>query len=219
MPWLFYSALPFLYLLLAWLMVHQAVQFLDEHYGPALTSVQRLTVMVGFITVVNVILRQSATGMSNGDVLRQSLLFAWGIPLVLLDWRCYWLPLRFTNGFWLNGLFLTLLPGSPVTLLASLAGSAGTFAALWAFRALANRAGGEERVGLGDVHLIAGLAAWYSWEMSCLLSAAGLFLLSVAALASRQRTLPYAPWLFMLLACVAVGFPQLIQGNFYNVIF
>lgn len=216
---LIYPALLLLCLLLAWLMVRQAVQFLDEYSGPALTWFQQLTVVAGFVAVILVmVLRQSTTGMSNADVLRLSLLFAWGIPLVLLDWRCYWLPLRFTSGFWLSGLLLTLLPASPVTLLASLAGSTGMFAALWVFRALANRAGGEERLGLGDVHLIAGLAAWYGWEMSCLLSAAGLFLLLVSALASRQRTLPCAPWLFAFLAGVALFHPQLLTGHLYDVI-
>lgn len=216
MPWPIYPALLLLCLLLAWLMVRQAAQFLEEHAGPALTGFQQLTVVAGFVAVILVmVLRQHATGISLADVLRLSLLFAWGIPLVLLDWRCFWLPLRFTSGFWLSGLLLTCLPASPVTLLASLAGSGGMFAALWVFRVLANRAGGEERIGLGDVHLIAGLAAWYGWEMSCLLSAAGLFLLLASALASRQRSLPCAPWLFTVLATVAMGLPQLLQGKIF----
>lgn len=216
MPWPFYPVLLALCLLLAWLMVRQAVQFLDDYAGPALTGFQQLTVVVGFVAVILVMVqRQHVTGISPGGVLRLSLLFAWGIPLVLLDWRCFWLPLRFTSGFWLSGLLLTCLPASPVTLLASLSGSAGMFAALWVFRALANRAGGEERIGLGDVHLIAGLAAWYGWEMSCLLSAAGLFLLLVSALASRQRSLPCAPWLFTVLAAVTMGLPQLLQGKIF----
>lgn len=219
MPWPFYPALLVLCLLLAWLMVRQAVQFLDDYAGPALTRFQQLILVAGFVAVILVmVLRQRATGISHADMLRLSLLFAWGIPLVLLDWRCFWLPLRFTSGFWLSGLLLTSLPASPVTLLASLAGSAGMFAALWVFRALANRAGGEERIGLGDVHLIAGLAAWYGWEMSCLLSAAGLLLLLVLALATRQRTLPCAPGLFVLLASLALFHPLLLTGHFYDVI-
>ena len=219
MPWLIYPALLLLCLLLAWLMVRQAAQFLEEYAGPALTQLQQITVVAGFVTVILVmVLRQRSTGISNADVLRLSLLFTWGIPLVLLDWRCFWLPLRFTSGFWLSGLLLTCLPASPVTLLASLAGSGGMFAALWVFRALANRAGGEERIGLGDVHLIAGLAAWYGWEMSCLLSAAGLCLLLVSALASRQRTLPYTPWLFVFLTSLALFHPLLLTGHFYDVI-
>lgn len=210
-------ALPVVCVLAARQLTGQARAFLLAHRGPALPpSLQGGITLLFTLLVCALWLQYVIAGASLAGTLRNSLLLAWGIPLVTLDVLCYWLPLCFTTGFWLSGLLLTQLPGSPLTLLSSLAGSAGMFVALWGFRALANRCRGDERVGLGDVHLIAGLAAWSGWEVACLLSAAAFLLLSVSSLVSRQYTLPVAPWLFALLAVVAVGCPQLIQGHAYG---
>lgn len=219
MPSLIYPALLLLCLLLAWLMVRQAAQFLEEYAGPALTRLQQITVMVGFVAVILVmVLRQHATGISHADALRLSLLFAWGIPLVLLDWRCCWLPLRFTNGFWLSGLLVSLLPGCPVTLPAALSGSLTIFATLWLLRRLSQKLSGREGLGLGDVHLLAGLTAWAGVLPACLLGGAGFLLSLLAAVSIRPRAVPYAPWLFVLLASLALLHPLLLTGHFYDVI-
>ena len=213
-------ALPVACVLVARQLTGQARAFLLSHRGPALPpSLEGSITLLFTLLLCALWLPYVIAGASLTGTLRNSLLLAWSIPLVTLDVLCYWLPLCFTTGFWLSGLLLTQLPGSPLTLLSSLAGSAGMFAALWGFRALANRRRGDEGVGLGDVHLIAGLAAWYGWEVACLLSAAAFLLLSVSSLVSRQYTQPVAPWLFALLATVAVGYPQLIQGNLYDILF
>ncbi|WP_436883020.1 prepilin peptidase [Enterobacter asburiae] len=212
-------ALPVACVLVARQMTGLARTFLLAHRGPALPpSLQGGITLLFTLLVCALWLPYFIAGTSLAGTLRNSLLLAWGIPLVTLDVLCYWLPLCFTTGFWLSGLLLTQLPGSPVTLLSSLVGSAGTFVALRGLRAVANHYGSEERVGLGDVHLIAGLAAWYGWERASLLSAVAFLLLSVSALVSRQHTLPYAPWLFALLAGVTMGCPQLLTGNIYAVI-
>lgn len=197
----------------------QVRAFLQAHQGPALSRpLARGITLLFSLLVCTLWLQSLITGTPTAGALRHNLLLAWAIPLVTLDVLCCWLPLCFTTGFWLSGLLLTLLPGSPITPLLSLVGSAGMFVALRGLRAVANHYGSEERVGLGDVHLIAGLAAWYGWERACLLSAVAFLLLSVSALVSRQHTLPYAPWLFALLAGITVGYPQLLTGNVYDFI-
>jgi len=59
--------------------------------------------------------------------------------MVLLDMRNYWLPLRYTSGFWLTGLLFTFLPGSTITLTEALTGSIGMFMFLYAFHYGAKR--------------------------------------------------------------------------------
>lgn len=214
---LFLPALPVVCVLVARQLTGQARAFLQAHQGPALSRGLQGSITLLFTLLICALwLQYRLNSAPLAGTLRHSLLLAWGIPLVALDVLCYWLPLCFTTGFWLSGLLLTLLPGSPVSPEAALAGSAGMFAALRGLRALANQRRGDERVGLGDVHLIAGLTAWCGWEVACLLSAAAFLLLSVSSLLSRQYTLPVAPWLFALLAGVAVGCPQLISGNPYD---
>lgn len=217
---LYFTALPVLCALLVQPLIGQASAFLREHQGPPLHRTQRRAVTVLFSVLVCVLLfYRTANALTPDDTLKITLLLAWGVPLTLLDLRCHWLPLRFTHGFWLSGLLLTALPDSRVAFSAALLSSAGMFTALWLFRWTVNRLAGEERLGLGDVHLIAGLAAWFGWPLACLLSAGAFGLLFLAGCGCRQRALPYAPWLFALLAGLAGGFPQLLSGNVYDFLF
>ncbi|EQB0377710.1 prepilin peptidase [Serratia marcescens] len=191
-------------------LVHGAKQFLLKHDGPPLTRLQIRGVTIVFASTGTVLIATTALAdfpwLGTVKILG---LFAWGIPMVLLDMRNYWLPLRYTSGFWLTGLLLTCLPGSTITLTEALIGSIGMFMFLFAFHYAAKRVRGEEGFGLGDVHLIAALCAWFPWQLASVLSGCAFLLFIVGALLTRKNAQPYAPWLFALLAALAGSFPQL----------
>lgn len=191
-------------------LVHRAKQFLLEHDGPPLTRLQIRGVTLVFAGTGTVLIATTALAGSSWLCTVKILgLLAWGIPMVLLDMRNYWLPLRYTSGFWLTGLLFTFLPGSSLTLTEALTGSIGMFMFLYAFHYGAKRLRGEEGFGLGDVHLIAALCAWFPWPLASVLSGCAFLLFIVGALLTRKNAQPYAPWLFALLAGLAGCFPQL----------
>lgn len=207
-------------MLIARQMAEQASAFLREHHEAPLPRYLRLTIIIIFSVLVCVLLfRRTANELTPDDVIKIILLFSWGIPMVLLDLHRYWLPQRFTSGFWLSGLLLATTHDSRLSLFAALYSSASVFVCLLAFRAAVNRLRREERMGLGDVHLIAGLAAWFGWPLACLMSACAFFLLFLGAVICRRHVMPYAPWLFALMAGYAMLFPQLLSGNAYDFLF
>lgn len=187
----------------------QAREFLLEHDGPDLTRLQSMVISVIFICT-GMMLTLSALNqhITWSDAGRYVVLLAWGIPMVLLDMRNCWLPFRYTTGFWLSGLLFTLLPTGPLSLTQAITGSSVMFILLYAFHAIAWRLRGEEGFGLGDVHLIAALCAWFPWQQACVLSGWAFLLLVITALLTRKRAQPYAPWLFALLAIFAGNFSQ-----------
>lgn len=200
-------------------LVAQAKLFLHQHNAPPLNLMQRagvslifvlagtsllLTQMCSFLDLKGVPPNLNITGTA-----KCLLVLAWGIPMVLLDLRKCWLPLCFTNGFWISGLLFTFLPGSSQNLWQALAGSGGMFAFLYVLHAGAKRLYGEEGFGRGDVHLIAGLCAWFPWPLASLISGCGFLLFIVGALVTQKYAQPYAPWLFALLAAAAGFFPEL----------
>jgi prepilin signal peptidase PulO-like enzyme (type II secretory pathway) len=191
-------------------LVNQAKQFLLEHHGPPLTQLQIRSVTITFVGTGTVLIATTAlAGFPWLGAVKIIGLLAWGIPMVLLDMRNYWLPLRYTNGFWLTGLLFTCLPGSTLTLTEALTGSIGMFMFLYAFHYSAKSLRGEEGFGLGDVHLIAALCAWLPWQLASVLSGCAFLLFIVGALLTKKMAQPYAPWLFALLATLAGSSPQL----------
>lgn len=203
--------IPLLMLLLAMPLVVQAKQFLHVHDGEALTLLQVSGVMASFVLAgSSLLLFGLHSGVSPLSVGKCLTLLAWGIPMVLLDLRQCWLPLRFTSGFWVTGVLFTLLPGNTLSWWEALLGSGGMFLFLYAFYVGARwLRQGEDGFGLGDVHLIAALCAWLPWPLASLLSGCGFLLFIIGAVLTQKRTQPYAPWLFALLAGLAVCFPQL----------
>lgn len=191
-------------------LVHQARQFLHDQGGPPLTRLQIRAVTLTFASTGTVLVATTVwEGSSWWPTAKVLTLLGLGIPMVLLDMRNFWLPLRFTSGFWLTGLLFTLLPGSSLSLMAALIGSGGMFIFLYAFYLVAKRLRGEEGIGLGDVHLIAALCAWLPWSLASLLSGGAFLLFIVGALLTGKTAQPYAPWLFALLAGLTSGFPHL----------
>jgi leader peptidase (prepilin peptidase)/N-methyltransferase len=191
-------------------LVHGAKQFLLKHDGPPLTRLQVRGVTIVFAGTGTALIAATAlAGFSWWGTVKILGMLAWGIPMVLLDMRNYWLPLRYTSGFWLTGLLFTFLPGSTLTLMEALTGSMGMFMLLYAFHYGAKRLRGDEGFGLGDVHLIAALCAWFPWQLASVLSGCAFLLFIVGALLTKKTVQPYAPWLFALLAALAGCFPKL----------
>lgn len=192
-------------------LVHRAKKFLLEHDGPPLTRRQIRGVTIVFVGTGTALIATTAlVGHPWLGTVKILGLLAWGIPMVLLDLRNYWLPLRYTSGFWLTGLLFTVMPGSALTLTEALTGSICMFLFLYAFHYGAKHLRGEEGFGMGDVHLIAALSAWFPWQLASVLSGCAFLLFIVGALLTDKTAQPYAPWLFALLAVLAGSFPQLI---------
>lgn len=195
-------------------LVHRAKQFLLEHDGPPLTRLQVRCVAIVFAGAGSALIAATALkGYPWPGTFKMLVLMAWGVPMVLLDLRNYWLPLRYTSGFWLTGLLFTLMPGSALTLTEALTGSIGMFLFLYAFHYGAKHLRGEEGFGMGDVHLIAALSAWFPWQLASVLSGCAFLLFIVGALLTDKTAQPYAPWLFALLVVLAGSFPQLILSG------
>nr|WP_241389988.1 prepilin peptidase [Serratia grimesii]ULG12792.1 PilD [Serratia grimesii] len=189
-------------------LVNQAKQFLLEHHGPPLTQLQIRSVTITFIAPHFLFATTALAGFPWLGAVKIIGLLAWGIPMVLLDMRNYWLPLRYTNGFWLTGLLFTFLPESSLTITTALIGSGSMFIFLYAFHYGAKRLRGDEGFGMGDVHLIAALCAWLPWQLASLLSGCAFLLFIAGALLTNKSPQPYAPWLFALLAGLTGCFPH-----------
>lgn len=187
----------------------QARAFLLEHDGPCLTRLQTSGVAFVFLCTALLLIHSALNHhITWSDACRYIVLLAWGIPMVLLDMRNYWLPFRYTTGFWLCGLLFTFLPASPLTMIRAVLSSSVMFILLYFFHVIALRLRGEEGFGLGDVHLIAALCAWLPWKQACVLTGCAFLMLVTGALITRKPIQPYAPWLFALLAILAGKFSQ-----------
>jgi len=144
--------------------------------------------------------------------MRSLLLLVLAVPLTLTDLRCQWLPLRYTMTFWLGGLASAALPDAVLPLSEALPASIAAFALSGAVRWLASFRQREERMGLGDVYLMAGLCAWLPWRSACYAAAGGLLLCCLCAALTRQTSKPFAPALFGYLCGVCLFFPQQLAG-------
>lgn len=182
------------------LLVKQTQLFLLEHSGPTLTQLQIFSVTSIFICT-GLILAFCAlfNDISWFYISRGIILLAWGIPMVLLDVRNCWLPFRYTTGFWITGLLFTLLPESDLSLIGAICSSSVMFIMLYAFHTVALYLRGNEGFGVGDVHLIAAISAWFPWHVASLLSGYAFLCFVIGSLLTRQTEQPYAPWLFAIL--------------------
>lgn len=191
------------------LQAHRAGRFLRANHGPPLTwPIVLTTVLLYLLTAAWL----PALPLADSAVLRATALLVLAVPLTLTDLRCQWLPMRYTVAFWLGGLLSAVLPGAVVPWTAALAASVTAFALSGAARWLANFRQPEERVGLGDVYLMAGLCAWLPWRSACYAAAGGLLLCCFCAAVTRQPSKPFAPALFGYLCGVCLLFPQQLAG-------
>lgn len=193
------------------LQAHQAGRFLRTHDGPPLTW--RLMTPVALIYLLTAgWLLKLPPAVPESTALRSIVLLTMAVSLTLTDLRCQWLPMRYTVAFWLAGLVSAALPEAVLTLTQALTASVTAFALSGAVRWLANLHQAEERMGLGDVYLLAGLCAWLPWRTVCYAAGGGLLLCCLCAVLTRQTSKPFAPALFGYLCGVCLFFPQQLAG-------
>jgi leader peptidase (prepilin peptidase)/N-methyltransferase len=193
------------------LQAHQASRFLRTHDGPPLTWPLTIPVVLIYLLTTGWLLMQPPA-LPQPAMLRACCLLVLAIPLTLTDLRCQWLPMRYTMLFWLGGLASAALPGGIAAPVPALAASLIAFALTGAVRWLVNVYQNEERIGLGDVYLMAGLCAWLPWRSACYAAAGGLLLCCLCAAITRQPSKPFAPALFGYLCGVCIFFPQQLAG-------
>lgn len=193
------------------LQAHQASRFLRTHDGPPLTWPLTIPVVLIYLLTIGWLLMQPPA-LPQPAVLRACCLLVLAIPLTLTDLRCQWLPMRYTVLFWLGGLVSAALPGGIAAPVSAITASVVAFVLTGAVRWLVNLYRHEERIGLGDVYLMAGLCAWLPWRIACYAAAGGLLLCCLCAAVTRQPSKPFAPALFGYLCGVCLFFPQQLAG-------
>ncbi|HID3656870.1 TPA: prepilin peptidase [Serratia marcescens] len=194
------------FVLLAQPLVNQAREFLREKSGPGLVRWQIWAVSAVFSSTCTALIATTLfSDLTHWDTFRYLVLFGWAVPMTLLDLRNNWLPKEFTFPFWLCGVLFTWLPDAVQTSRNAILASALMFAALRFVHYLSLKIQGKEGIGLGDVYLISALCAWYPLQTATLITGIALVLFTLCALLTRQYTQPFAPWLFGLLALLAVG--------------
>ena len=193
------------------LQAHQASRFLRTFDGPPLTwSLLTPVALIYLLTSCWLLMLPPVVPFST--TLRSTALLALAVPLTLTDLRCQWLPMRYTVTFWVGGLISAALSDAVLPLAEALPASLAAFALSGIVRWLANVRQSEERMGLGDVYLMAGLCAWLPWRSACYAAAGGLLMCCLCAALTRQKSKPFAPALFGYLCGVCLFFPQQLAG-------
>jgi leader peptidase (prepilin peptidase)/N-methyltransferase len=112
----------------------------------------------------------------------------------------------------LGGIASACLPESIVPMTDALISSIASFAITHLIRLMANAGSDEERMGLGDVYLMAGLCAWLPWQIACYAAAGGLVICCGCALLTRKPSKPFAPALFSFMSAISIFFPHILPG-------
>lgn len=193
------------------LQAHQASRFLHAFGGPPLTRWHVVPVALIYLLTVAWLLTLPPL-LADVTIIRCLGLLVLAVPLTLTDLRCQWLPMRYTVIFWLGGLVSAALSETSQPLFSAGTASFLAFCLSGAVRWIINGRHDEERIGLGDVYLMAGLCAWLPWRSACYAAAGGLLLCCLCAAATRQPSKPFAPALFGYLCGVCLLFPQQLAG-------
>ncbi|WP_387691563.1 prepilin peptidase [Photorhabdus sp. RM71S] len=197
-------------------LLQQGNAFLQSYdhspYSTQLTySLMGLVWMLGGIAIL--LDGQTAT-LSTAHLLQTFLLMAFSINLIALDAQERYLPLCFTNSFWLAGVLLTQLPGASLSFYAAVITSLVSFIILLLLhRELERRQ--PDSFGLGDVHLLAGLCAWL--PLSWLVWAMTLYVLLTVSLLGRSTSHPLAPWLLPIVLLIHLIHPTLTTKGYLYV--
>ena len=139
-------------------------------------------------------------------------LFGWLLlPLVLLDWRHFWLPDRLVLLLAAAGLALGGLLADPLE--QRLVGGASGFGLLWLLAWSYRRLRGREGLGAGDPKLFGAIGLWLGWQLlpPLLLGASALGL--AAALITRRRIAPDQRLPFGTLLGVAAFAIAIVQAR------
>ncbi|WP_336732274.1 prepilin peptidase [Pantoea ananatis] len=189
----------------------QASRFLHCYGGPPLTwSIVTPVFLAYMLTSCGLLLHVPT--VPGTLVIRGLALLVLAVPLTLTDLRCQWLPMRYTVLFWLGGLCSAAFTWSTQSLSSAAMASICAFLISALVRYLANLRQNEERIGLGDVYLMAGLCAWLPWRIACHAAGGGLLLCCLWSLMTRQSSRPLAPALFGFMCGVSLIFPQQLAG-------
>lgn len=169
----------------------QVNAFLREHDTPRLP--------VRLFSSVSLVFLALGLFLTYQENIPALLMFSALLPLMWLDTYRHWLPLRFTNAFWCIGLLTQLLSiEHDLSLLSAVLGSAVIFCIIGTVWWMLRRYHRREVLGLGDVHLIAGLFAWLS-PTAALYSCGGAFLLMLLPMFLNKSPQPLAPYLCLSL--------------------
>ena len=88
-------------------------------------------------------------------------------------------------------------------------------ACIWGTRILATLVVGREAMGMGDVHILAGVGAVTGWAVAVLAFFAapvsGLLVVLYLFVTRRQRELPYGPWLALGTLLVMLFYDGIVQ--------
>ncbi|WPM86305.1 hypothetical protein QNH14_23420 (plasmid) [Apirhabdus apintestini] len=169
----------------------QVNAFLREHDAPPLPD--RLS------DAVSLVFLMLGLFLTYQEKFSALLMFTALLPLLWLDTFRHWLPLRFTNAFWCIGLLTQLLSiEHDLSLLSAVLGSTLMFCLMgtlwWGLKRYHRR----EVLGLGDVHLIAGLLRGSLPRPHCT-GCGGAFLLMLLPMSLNKSPQPLAPYLCLSL--------------------
>jgi len=127
--------------------------------------------------------------------------FGWLLlPLIILDYRYYWLPDRLVILLAISGLFVGLLLDSPITWFDRCAGLIAGFGTLEAIRVGFKRWRGYDGMGAGDPKLFGALGIWLGWQALPIVllgaSAIGICIfVARSALTQSSNFLPFGSYL------------------------
>jgi leader peptidase (prepilin peptidase)/N-methyltransferase len=135
------------------------------------------------------------------EILRECLFLAPAVALAVAAWAL--LHGATAAGQWWADWFNADLHPMLAPRLSAAGGSLFGFliggAVVWATRIFGTLGFGKEAMGLGDVHILAGVGAVAGWAVSSVAffvaPVAGLLVVLYLFLVRRQRELPYGPWL------------------------
>lgn len=133
------------------------------------------------------------------------------IPLFFLDLYKHWLPLRFTNVFWVVGVLISALPHSAISFSASIISSVISFSILYFFYLTIVRRYGYEALGRGDIHLISAFFAWLPVSIALYCIGSAFLIMALFLFINKGRELPYAP--FMIVTVSAYELIEVVYSS------
>lgn len=130
------------------------------------------------------------------------------IPLFFLDLYKHWLPLRFTNVFWIAGILMSVMPYSSVSLFTAITASIISFSILHFIYMAIVKYHGYEALGRGDVHFISAFFSWLPATTALYCTGSAFLLMALFLYVNKGKELPYAP--FIVLTVSAYEFFEFI---------
>lgn len=175
--------------------------FIVRNEGKPINS--RLAMAAGILCIALCALQLPALFAGHySPALQAVVIYSFSLMFLLLDTSNSWLPLEFTAPFCLAGVLLTSSP--PATALLNLAMMGGL---MTGYRMLLRRMYDTDVLGKGDIWMMSGFAAFFSFTVSAAVLVCGLTALLVTGRLLRRPALPLAPFVlpFSTLLCIMHG--------------